>query len=87
VNLISSLLTAIKYFKVVGDEEQIQDCSENSNPSSQGSQPTPSEQEAGSGDHTSPSDAQPKLDRPSEYLRARCLLCFGGKEYCTPAEM
>jgi hypothetical protein len=27
------------------------------------------------------------IDRPSEYLRARCPLCFGGKQYHEPGEM
>jgi hypothetical protein len=39
----------------------------------------------GSGPESEP-NAQPKLDRPSEYLRARCPLCFGGKQWYNPNE-
>ena len=28
-----------------------------------------------------------KQDRPSEYLRARCPLCFGGQKCYDPGEM
>jgi hypothetical protein len=32
------------------------------------------------------SNAHSKLDRPSEYLRARCPLCFGAKQWYNPNE-
>lgn len=34
-----------------------------------------------SGDERDPSEEHTPLTRPSEYLRSRCPLCFGGKEW------
>lgn len=35
----------------------------------------------------SPSVEPKQLERPSEYLRARCPLCFGGEDWSKPEEM
>jgi len=58
---------------VIGGQQQVSPDGMN-DPLPQGPEPEPEP------------NVHPKLDRPSEYLRAHCPLCFGGKQWHDPNE-